>query len=116
MSADSSGTDSASDLSSLEPLSPSSSDSSSSSDDDMGPKAPGAGAHASAGNHKDVLHPSFQVHCDSCGALHRNPRLCDTYRTCHFCFKIHRQPDQLQVTHHVRPTGPLHITAAALSV
>ena len=79
MSADSSGTDSASDLSSLEPLSPSSSDSSSSSDDDMGPKAPGAGAHASAGNHKDVLHPSFQVHCDSCGALHRNPRLCDTY-------------------------------------
>ena len=79
-----------------------------------GPRRARAGLSAGAApRKKDVMHPSFQVHCDSCGMLHRNPRLCDTYRTCDFCFKIHRQPDQLRVTHRVRPKGPLHIQAAA---
>jgi len=103
--------DSEDSLSSLEPLSESSADS---EDEGVGGGVGFAGASMPVvSKPADILRPGFKIHCDSCGALHRNARLCDTYRTCHFCFKIFRQPSQLQVTHSVKASGPLHICAAA---
>jgi hypothetical protein len=61
----------------------------------------------------DVRNPELKVNCTTCGALHRNPRMVDTYRCCHFCRMILRQPHELQVVHGIYPKGALHILAAS---
>jgi hypothetical protein len=62
---------------------------------------------------KDVSHPDFVIKCPTCAIYHPKPTLCDLYRTCHFCTRIHRWPADLQVTHHVKAAGALHILAAS---